>query len=30
VKAAAKAQESIDTYASWLAQARETLADFNR
>jgi hypothetical protein len=29
-KAAAKAQESIDTYASWLAQARETLADFNR
>jgi hypothetical protein len=30
VKAAAKAQESIDTYATWLAQARETLADFNR
>jgi len=29
-KAAAKAQESIDTYATWLAQARETLADFNR
>ena len=29
-KAAAKAQESIDTYATWLAQARATLADFNR
>jgi hypothetical protein len=29
-KAAAKAQESIDTYSTWLAQARETLADFNR
>ena len=29
-RAAAKAQESIDTYATWLAQARETLADFNR
>jgi hypothetical protein len=28
--AAAKAQESIDTYAAWLAQAKETLADFNR
>jgi hypothetical protein len=28
--AAAKAQESIDTYAGWLAQAKETLADFNR
>jgi hypothetical protein len=28
--AAAKAQESIDTYGGWLAQARETLADFNR
>lgn len=27
---AAKAQESIDTYAAWLAQAKETLADFNR
>lgn len=28
--AAAKAQESIDTYSGWLAQAKETLADFNR
>jgi hypothetical protein len=28
--AATKAQESIDTYAAWLAQAKETLADFNR
>lgn len=28
--AAAKAQESIDTYSAWLAQAKETLADFNR
>lgn len=28
--AAAKAQESIDTYSAWLAQARETLADFSR
>jgi hypothetical protein len=28
--AAGKAQESIDTYAAWLAQAKETLADFNR
>ena len=28
--AAAKAQESIDTYGAWLAQAKETLADFNR
>ncbi len=28
--AAAKAQESIDTYAAWLAQAKETLADFSR
>lgn len=28
--AAAKAQDSIDTYSAWLAQAKETLADFNR
>jgi len=28
--AASKAQESIDTYSAWLAQAKETLADFNR
>ncbi len=30
LSAAAKAQESIDTYSAWLAQAKETLADFNR
>ncbi|MFZ0529046.1 MAG: DUF349 domain-containing protein [Propionicimonas sp.] len=29
-KAAAKAQESIDTYSVWLEQAKATLADFNR
>ncbi|MCC6498319.1 MAG: DUF349 domain-containing protein [Propionibacteriaceae bacterium] len=29
-KAAAKAQESIETYTTWLEQARATLADFNR
>lgn len=29
-KAAAKAQESIDTYTTWLEQAQATLADFNR
>lgn len=29
-QAAAKAQESIDTYATWLEQAKATLADFNR
>lgn len=29
-KASAKAQESIDTYTTWLEQARSTLADFNR
>lgn len=28
--AAKKAQDSIDTYASWLAQARTTLEDFTR
>ncbi len=28
--AAARAQESVDTYAAWLAQAKETLADFSR
>ena len=28
--AASKAQESVDTYSAWLAQAKETLADFNR
>jgi hypothetical protein len=28
--AATKAQESIDTYSAWLAQAKETLADFSR
>lgn len=29
-KAAAKAKESIETYTTWLDQARATLADFNR
>ena len=29
-KAAKKAQDSIDTYTTWLDQAKETLADFTR
>jgi len=28
--AATKARDSIATYQTWLDQARETLADFNR